>query len=66
MEIIYNSTSLTIDAQEAKNRISFYIERDNFNASGVDEIVLVFNEDLSKEDMFKVDLSMSTFGYVRM
>jgi hypothetical protein len=66
MEIIYNATNHTVDAQDAKSRISFYLERDNFTASGVDEIILVFDENLSKEEMFKIDVSMSTFGYIRM
>lgn len=66
MELIYTATNLTIDAQHAKSRIAFYLERDNFLADGIDEITLIFSEELPKDDLLKVDVSMSTFGYIRM
>ena len=65
MEIKYYATSYTADAQTIKDRISFYLERNNFEITVSDSTNVIFEVSLTKDEFLKVDVAMNTIGYIR-
>jgi hypothetical protein len=65
MEIRYFSTSYIGDVERIRERIFFYLERSNFIIEVEDCVILTFEEELSKEEFLKVEISMCSMGYVR-
>jgi hypothetical protein len=65
MEIKYYSTSYTADSQTIKDRISFYLESDNFEIIVSDSTNVIFEVPLTKDEFLKVDVAMNTIGYIR-
>ena len=65
MEIKYYSTLYVADTQTIIDRISFYLESDNFEIAVSDSTNVIFEVSLTKDEFLKVDVAMNTIGYIR-
>jgi len=62
----YISSNHSSDPEIIRFRIEYYLEKDDFSLTAEDVTVNIFFEnDLTKNDVFKLDLTMVSLGYVR-
>jgi hypothetical protein len=62
----YTQSNHVFDINYIKNRIKFYLEIENFEINNEDsDVNIIFEENLTKDQMLKLDVSMSSLAYVR-
>ena len=60
----YTSSTHGSDSVSIKNRISYYLDNENFTAT--DDGLVQFNEELTKDQIIKTDAAMASLGYIRI
>jgi len=64
--LIYTQNYNTLSVQEIQNRINDYQINEEFTLSLNDnEVYIDFNNNLSVENLIKIDLAMCTLTYIR-
>ena len=62
----YTQSNHVFDINYIKNRIKFYLEIENFEINNEDsDVNIIFEENLTKVQMLKLDVWMSSLAYVR-
>lgn len=62
----YISSSHSSDPHIIEERIKYYLETEDFEiTSDQSSTHVVFDQDITKEQLFKLDVTMSSLGYVR-
>ena len=63
---IYISSSHSSDPHIIEDRIKYYLDTEDFEVTNDSSSThVVFDQDITKEQLFKLDVTMSSLGYVR-